>query len=119
MQLELLLSKEPRVLPAVRAFAREARGQRPLEAADAVEIEKLTVAAVEDAIASAYPPGEEGSIRLKIHENNGRLEIRVRDYGEPEDIEAMERQLHQPGETAPCVFGCSASNAVDELHWLA
>jgi anti-sigma regulatory factor (Ser/Thr protein kinase) len=119
MQFELLLSNESRSLPSVRAFARETLGQLPLSPEHAQEIEQLIVKAVSDAIDHAYPPGEEGSIILKVNDRHGRLEIRVRDHGVPQDIEVLERQLHESDGTPPLLFGCLTAGSVDEVHWLA
>jgi anti-sigma regulatory factor (Ser/Thr protein kinase) len=116
MQLELLLSNEPRVLPSVRAFARETLKQLPLTASDSTALEGLIVGAVEDAVLHAYREGESGSIKLALNDAHGQLEIVVRDYGMPRDVEQLERQLHEPG--ADRLFGCPAA-IVDEVHWLA
>jgi anti-sigma regulatory factor (Ser/Thr protein kinase) len=116
MQLELLLSNEARVLPSVRAFARETLKQLPLSVSDSAALEGLIVGAVEDAVQYAYRQGEEGAIKLSLNDAHGRLEIIIRDYGMPRDVEQLERQLHEPG--ADRLFGCPAT-VVDEVHWLA
>jgi anti-sigma regulatory factor (Ser/Thr protein kinase) len=119
MQLELLLSNERRVLPGVRALARETLAQLPMPAADARELASLVVGAVENAVEHAYREGEEGSIKLSIVERHGKLEITVRDYGIPQDVELMEHQLHASGAAPATLFGCHAAGLVDEAHWLA
>lgn len=119
MQLELLLSNEPRALPSVRALVRETLGQLAMPAADAQELETLVVGAVQDAMEHGYPAGEEGSIKLSIKEQQGRLEIRIRDYGVPQDVEVLERMLHDGEAGAIALFGCPAAGCVDEMHWLA
>jgi anti-sigma regulatory factor (Ser/Thr protein kinase)/GNAT superfamily N-acetyltransferase len=116
MQLELLLSNELRVLPSVRAFARETLRQLPLSANDSAALEGLVAGAVEDAVRYAYREGEEGSIKLSLKDAHGQLEIVVRDYGMPQDVKQLERKLHEPGTDR--LFGCPAA-VVDEVHWLA
>jgi anti-sigma regulatory factor (Ser/Thr protein kinase)/GNAT superfamily N-acetyltransferase len=119
MQLELLLSNESRVLPSVRAFAHEALAQLPLSGNDAEQLAELVVAAVENAVEHAYRSDEEGSVKLVIQEKHGLLEIRVRDYGIPQDVESLERQLHAPELSRSGLFGCHTAGLVDEMHWLA
>ncbi len=118
MQLELVLSNEPRALASMRAFARETLRQLPLSPADAGELEKLAFGAVDDAIEHAYRDGEEGAIKLAIREQHGRLEIVVRDFGMPQDVESLERRLHEGGAGGRSLFGCPAE-LLDEVHWLA
>ena len=92
MQRELVISNDERALPSVRAFASETLRQFPLQGAESKAFEKLINGAVDDAVQHAYRPGEEGSIRLSISETHGRLEILVRDYGMPQDVEQLERR---------------------------
>jgi anti-sigma regulatory factor (Ser/Thr protein kinase) len=119
MHLELLLTNEPRSLPSVQAFVHTTLLQLSLEAQTATKLEQLVLAAVQHAIASAYPAGEEGSIQLTVTERLGKLEIRVRDFGLPQDVEVLERQLHAPDSPASRLFAAELIAAVDELHWLA
>jgi anti-sigma regulatory factor (Ser/Thr protein kinase) len=116
MQLELLFSNERRVLPSVRAFAAETLRQSALLEPDAAQVETLVVGAVEDAVDHAYREGEEGSIKLTIRESHGRLEIVVRDYGMPQDVELLERRLHEPAAGGATLFGCP-THLFDEVHW--
>ncbi len=102
----------------MRAFARETLRQLPLSPADAGELEKLAFGAVEDAIEHAYRDGEEGAIKLSMREQRGRLEIVVRDFGMPQDVESLERRLHEGGAAGRSLFGCPAE-LLDEVHWLA
>jgi anti-sigma regulatory factor (Ser/Thr protein kinase)/GNAT superfamily N-acetyltransferase len=118
LQLELQLTNDERVLPSVRAFARETLRQLPLTQADAANLEKLVVGAVADAVAHAYRPGEEGAIKLSINDTHGRLEILVRDFGLPQDVVELERRLHETAESPDRLFGCPFA-AIDEVHWLA
>ncbi len=118
MQLELLLSNERRVLPSVRAFARETLRQLPLAAADSAEFEKLMFGAVEDAVEHAYREGEEGSIKLSIADNRGRVEIVIRDFGMPQNVAEMERRLHEPDAKGGRLFGCPVT-LLNEVHWRA
>ena len=118
LQLELQLTNDARVLPSVRAFAHETLRQLPLSPTDVAALEKLVVGAVEDAVAHAYRPGEEGAIKLSIIDAHGRLEILVRDYGLPQDVAELERRLHAGGDAPDRLFGCPAG-AFDDVHWLA
>jgi anti-sigma regulatory factor (Ser/Thr protein kinase)/GNAT superfamily N-acetyltransferase len=117
MDLELLLSNEPRALPGMRAMTRESLRQLPLEDATAAAIEQLVSETVAAAVEHAYPPGEQGSIRLTIREKLGKLEILVRDYGIPQDVRILEERLHESA-AAGGRFGSATALAVDELHWL-
>ena len=99
MNLELSFSNEQRSLRIVRAFTRETLQQLPLPAADAEELEKLVLGAVANAVEHAYPNGEEGLIKLTIREQHGRLELRVRDFGMPEDVEVHRADLVIGGQT--------------------
>ncbi len=116
MQLELLLKNDPQAIPAVRALVHEALAQLSLEAADVEGLKEVVLAAVGDSVSHAYPEGEEGSIKLTICESHGKLEIRVRDYGMPRDVESLERRLHEPG-VPTALFGSSATTVADQLHW--
>jgi GNAT superfamily N-acetyltransferase len=117
MQLELVLSNESRSLPSVRGMTVAALEQLPLEPGAAAPLAELVVQAVNDAIAQAYPPGESGEIRLTIRERQSKLEILIRDYGLPQDVEALEQQLHRGGEGARR-WETAMAAAVDEVHWL-
>jgi GNAT superfamily N-acetyltransferase len=117
MHLELLLTNDSRALPSVQAFVHTTLLQLPLAAEAADALQRLVLAAVQRAIATAYPAGEEGSIQLAIDEKFGKLELRVRDFGLPQDVDVLERQLHAP---SPRITGDSPLlRAVDEVHWLA
>ena len=105
MQLELVVSNESRVLGGARALVGETLRQLPLVPAHAIELETLVVGAVQDAVEHAYRPGEQGSIKLAIREQQGKLEITVRDFGIPRDVEQLERQLHSP--QAPMRFSAA------------
>lgn len=115
MELELILSNDRRGLPSVRAFALETLRQLPLPQPDRDELVDLVFEAVRDAVDHAYPRGTEGSVRLTVREKDGRLEIRVRDFGLPQDVTLLERQFHEPSAS---LFGHRA-DLVDETHWLA
>jgi anti-sigma regulatory factor (Ser/Thr protein kinase) len=92
MHLELSLSNEPRTLPSVEAFVRSTLLQLPLPGDGSERLGALVVAAVRDAIENAYPAGEEGSIELTVRELAGKLEIRVRDHGLPQDVKELEKR---------------------------
>lgn len=119
MQLELRLMNDRRTLPSVRAFVHETLRQFSLPDDQASAIEELALGAVSDAVDQAYPSGEEGAIQLTIREAAGKLELIVRDYGLPQDVSLLERQLHETSTTPRKLFGCPLSGVVDEMHWLA
>jgi GNAT superfamily N-acetyltransferase len=45
--------------------------------------------------------------------------VTVRDYGLPENVERLEQQLHERPASGLNLFGCPASDVVDQVHWLA
>ncbi|WP_437229540.1 GNAT family N-acetyltransferase [Planctomicrobium sp. SH661] len=112
MQLELHLSNEKRVLPSVQAMTHAALQSCPLDPSVAEKLEELTLQKVTDAIEHAYPPGESGTIKLVLREKQGQLEIRIRDFGLPQDVVELEERLHAAG------VGIDHSMA-DEVHWLS
>jgi anti-sigma regulatory factor (Ser/Thr protein kinase) len=117
MQLELTFGNDAKHLPSVGAYLHSTLRQLPLAAEVADRLEAFVVDAASDAIAHAYPPGDEGLIKLAIEEQQGRLEIRLRDFGLPQDVTSLERQLHEP--VAANRFVCPAADVVDEVHWLS
>jgi anti-sigma regulatory factor (Ser/Thr protein kinase) len=119
MQLELLLNNERRTLPSVRAFVEETLRQIPLESMCADRLSGIVLAAVGNAIDRAYPEGEAGSIRLTVREELGKLVVVVRDYGLPENVERLEQQVHEPSASGLNLFGCPATDVVDQVDWLA
>jgi hypothetical protein len=118
MHLELLITNDPGVLPSVRALVHTTLLQLPLPTSTAEQLQQLVTGGVQQAVENAYPSGEEGTIKLTIAEKAGKLEIHVRDFGLPQDVEGLERELH---EATPAVqlFGAHTAEAADELHWLA
>jgi hypothetical protein len=70
---------------------------------------------VKHAVEQAYAADETGVIELTLQEQAGKLEIRVRDYGLPENVAELEARLQQQAESGelPLMIG-----DVDELHWL-
>ena len=90
MQFELEFTNEPKTLPVVRACLQQALGQLPVEADTADALSDLALDAVRDAVAHAYPAGEEGSIKLTFRRRRSKLEILVRDFGMPQDTQAKE-----------------------------
>lgn len=117
MQLELIFSNDRRFLSSVGAFAREALKQWPLQADVAQKLGELVIAAAANAIECAYPAGEEGSIKLSICEQHGRLEFLVRDDGLPVDVEALEKQMHG-GQPRSGILNLPGADAADEVHWI-
>ena len=118
MQFELTFGNDSVHLTSVRAFFEATFQQLPLDAAVAQKLELFIGASIEDAIAHAYPAGENGLIKLSIHEQHGKLEIRIRDFGIPKDINLLERQLQKRDATAPQGGGILDANVADEIHWL-
>jgi anti-sigma regulatory factor (Ser/Thr protein kinase)/GNAT superfamily N-acetyltransferase len=119
MQFELSLDNDPRALPAVEAFTTQALRQTALVAADADQLTALTMTAVADAVAHAYPVGESGQIQLAIHEAAGQLEIRVRDFGLPQPVSQMETRLQAGESLRAWLRSAQQAELVDEIHWLA
>ena len=118
MHLELLVSKDERVLSAIRAFACEALRQTSLASPEIDTLVELVGRSVRAAIEHAYPVGEDGSIKVGITESRGKLVVTVRDYGMPQDIRTLERQLHESDHPNPRLFGISCKDIADEVHWL-
>jgi len=119
MQMELTFGNDPIHLPSVRSFLNATLLQLPLQTQVVEKLATFISAAIEDAISHAYPTGIEGSIKLSIQEQLGKLEIRVRDFGIPKDVDSLERQLQQPGARTTNRFGTWAADVADEVHWLA
>lgn len=118
MQLELTFSNELRHVACVDALITSALGQLPLDDPVRANLLNGLIAVTEDTIRHAYPDGESGLITLSLREKGGRLEITVRDYGIPRDVDAMELQLHgmAPGhQHLPVLLD---SGSFDEIHWL-
>jgi anti-sigma regulatory factor (Ser/Thr protein kinase) len=118
MQLELTFSNDESHLPSVHAFLHATLGQLPLEPSPASSLERFVEEAVRDAVDHAYPSGADGQIRLSIDEQHGNLEIRVRDFGIPRDVDALERELHESS-GAPNRHRGLPPDVADEVHWLA
>src|SRR4051794_13405451 len=93
MRLKLSFPNEQRALPGVRAFVGSTLGEFSLSAEAAGQLSHVVGAAVEMAVANAYPVGEPGVIKLLLREGHGRVEIRVRDFGLPQDVAVLEQQL--------------------------
>src|SRR5215204_5937647 len=119
MQLELSFTNERRVLPSVQAFVGTTLLQLPLPADQSERLGELVMAVIRDAVEKAYPPGDEGLIKLKINEKADQLEICVRDFGLPQDVRLLEAQVHEAGPAVARLYGCHAVNVVDQMHWLA
>ena len=119
MHLELSISNEPRVLPSVEAFLHTTLLQLPLPGDGSEQLGQLVTAAVVDTIEKAYPPGEEGMIKLTIRETAGKLEIRVRDFGIPQDVKALEKQWGADSSVVARLHGSHTTDVVDQMHWLS
>jgi len=118
MNVSLDFTNERRLLSSVQALLREALAQLPLSDAAADSLARLAAGAVDHAITHAYPAGETGTIRLSLTEQGGRLEVRVRDFGLPQDTPAAEQALHTSKRHRQPLFGCDVEGVADELHWL-
>ncbi len=119
MHVESSFDNEPRVLAGVRALIRTTLLQLPLPTDQSERLSQLVIAAVEHAAASAYPIDEPGLIKLTISETEGKLEIRVRDFGAPQDVPVLERRLHDAGVSTAWLHGADTADLVDQMHWLA
>jgi anti-sigma regulatory factor (Ser/Thr protein kinase) len=117
MELELLLTNDPRALPSVRALTAQTLAQLALPQIEARHLEALIVGAVGEALEHVYHAGEEAPIKLTIRETHDRLEMIVRDYGMPQDIELLERRLQKSEAAGATLFGCPIK-LLDEVHWL-
>lgn len=118
MQLELVFSNDRRFISSVSAFTHEALKQWPLHAAVALKLGELVLSAAARAVERAYPVGEEGSIKLTISDSHGKLEIFVRDYGLPQDVEELERRLHAQDSPSRDALDWPGMEVADEVHWI-
>jgi anti-sigma regulatory factor (Ser/Thr protein kinase) len=119
MQLELTFGNDEKHLASVRAFLQATLRQLPLETNAADHLEDFLATAARDAVLHAYPTGIDGQIKVSVDEQHGKLEARVRDFGIPQDVETMERQLHERGTAMTTRHGCPPADVADEVHWLA
>lgn len=109
MQLELQLTNEPTAIPAVGAMLDAALSQLTVASDTAAALSELALDVIRDAVERAYPPGEEGAIKLTFRQRHSKLEICIRDFGLPRDVEKLERRFHDP-ETFE-------NNVADQMHW--
>ena len=119
MELELVISNEPRVLPGVQGFISQTLGLVRLTEQDVLELEQFVLEVVDDAIEHAYPTGETGSIKISLTEKQDRLELSVRDFGLPQDVELLERRLQESGGRHVALQGSHQVDIADEVHWEA
>ena len=115
MQLELTFGNDQVHLPSVRAFMNATLQELPLQSATVEQLGTFIETAVVDAILHAYPAGVQGLIKLSIQEQHGMLEIRVRDFGIPKDVQLMERQLQSIDPTATDRFETLAADVAGYL----
>ena len=73
MELELMIRNQRRVLPSVHGFVRETLKLVPLPDSEMEPLALFLMQAVEHAIQTAYPEGEQGAIKLTFAETAGRL----------------------------------------------
>ncbi|TWT30534.1 hypothetical protein KOR42_54420 [Thalassoglobus neptunius] len=119
MHLELTFGNDLLHLPSVRAFANTSLQQLPLDEKSIEAFNVIVEAATENAVVQAYPPGTSGMVTLSIVELHGKLEVAVRDYGMPRDVEALEEELQSAGQNARSRIAALAAEVADEVHWIA
>ncbi len=117
MLLELQFSNEIRVLPSLQAFVHSALKVFPLPADERDRLEELVASGIQNVLATAYPVGEEGLIKLTIQEKAEKLEIRIRDFGLPQEVSVLEKRLREAGLDAASLHGSNAAEVVDQMHW--
>jgi GNAT superfamily N-acetyltransferase len=118
MRLKLSFTNDPRALPGVRAFVAGTLEEMALPVEGRQPLGEFILAAAEAAVREAYPAGESGLIKLAIRESHGRVEVRVRDFGLPQDVKQLERKLRENGVSAATLFASVPADALDEVHWL-
>ena len=118
MQLELTFGNDEKHLPSVCAFLHTTLQQLPLDASVADQLEEFVVRAARETIEHAYPAGEDGLVKLSIDEQHGKLEIRVRDFGIPQDVANWSGSCTSRGGGHE-LLRLPAADVVDEVHWLA
>lgn len=117
LKLELRVSNDACVIPVVRSFLLNAFALSSLDKNLHEELAGLIVLCTDDAIKHAYGKGEEGSITIGIRDVHGKLDVTVRDYGMPQDIDGMETAAHQSGDAGLRLFGISCEEIADDVHW--
>jgi anti-sigma regulatory factor (Ser/Thr protein kinase) len=100
MQLELEFTNESTAIPVIGAMLDQALGQLAVDSDTATALGELALDVVRDSVESAYPQGEEGTIKLTFRQRHSKFEILVRDFGLPRDVEKLERRF-------PFLFGSS------------
>lgn len=118
MQLELALTNEAQNIPSLQAFVHTSLLELPLPTAASEQLGQFVIAVAKNALENAYPSGEDGLIKLKINEMAGKLEICVRDFGLPQDVAALEKQLHESASVATWLHGSHEASVADQMHWL-
>ena len=119
MHLKLSFTNEVRALPGVRAIVGSTLGECSLPAVGSRQLSEVVTAAVEAAVQNAYPSSEQGLIKVTVREGHGRVEVRVRDFGLPQDVAVLEKQLREGGLAADGINGGGGNEVVDKVHWLA
>jgi anti-sigma regulatory factor (Ser/Thr protein kinase)/GNAT superfamily N-acetyltransferase len=118
MHLELSVNSDPRLLGTVRAFCREALRQTSLKLSEIDKLTGLVECTAQAAMTHAYPAGEDGVVKVGVSESLGKLVVTVRDYGMPQDIATLERELHRLDASNVRLFGISCGDIADEVHWV-
>lgn len=109
MHLELQLTNESTTIPIVDAMLEEALCPLAIASETTSAIRTLALDVIRDAVECAYPQGEEGDIKLTFRQRHSKLEILIRDFGLPRDVEELERRIHDPK--------TFRKNVADQMHW--
>jgi len=112
LEFELHIPNTQRALSLVTDFSRQVVEETSLRRPG--NFGKLLVAAARHLIDTAYLPGESGKIIMAASISADRIEVRLRDFGIPRDVDSLERGTQQGT--------CWASrlpfaDSADELHW--
>ena len=106
--------------PGVRAFVGSTLGECSLPAAGSRQLSEVVTAAVEAAVQSAYPSGEQGLINVTVARGTVASKFGCRSFGLPQDVAVLEKQLREGGLVADGINnGGVGSEVVDKVHWLA
>ena len=118
MNLELTFGNDPIHKPSIHAFLEATLRQFDFQSVARQRLSAFLESAVDEAISSAYQDGESGVIKISFLEEHGKLEIRIRDFGIPKDVDSMERSIQQSLQTQNGQTNYLDADVVDEVHWL-
>lgn len=115
---ELRVTTDARVLPTVVKFSREILRHTSLTDPDAERLHDLIVAAIRETFSSAYPRGEDGPIVLSSAQKQGVLEVTIRDFGLPQDVQRLEQALASADAgLRKQMLGVDWAHRADEVHY--